>query len=331
MALLTAILAILGGASLLTHYWLRDPAKQRIANFLDSRWLKLSYASPTRVPQLPLRVLRKLLDLGLGERIFSLRAFIRISIVGNIVLISALGVAGIFSHQPFAGVAPWKIYDSNGDIARGLLLRQPNDNLTKIPGALAFCQYFASSHGVIVRYGYGALFCALTFITNAILDFVSVAMARQMLRELERNRGYLTFIAALVFNIVIALIVASLAVSIVALLATPIFWPTLLMCIKLSTINVLLFVTFLAIFNVLVWVLVGTAIKIEVIVAVLPTLIISFVLLWAVASSPSKRQIQAALSAILLRLADSGKSAFVWVAGILAAISMIIGGLACFL
>jgi hypothetical protein len=303
----------------LLDLWLREPAKKRIADLLAEGWLQLSYAEPMSVVRAPIRSVRKVLDILLGPKTFSARAFARSGAIGTILLITSLGLGGILEQNAFLGAVPWKLYDMSIQAARQELSKPEVDK--KIPAIDEFYRALIRHDGLELKTTYCISLVVTVLTMNALLDFAGVVLTRQLLRELEEVSGPMTFVAALGFNFVLALSVSALAILSITFAAFPFLWPMLYAIRSLPLWSVPATVLAAAIAAVVFWYVVGLAARIIVVISVLPLILVGTLLTYAVFGVPFRKQLHRGVTAIFLRVADSGKGAFAYVLALLGVVA----------
>jgi len=302
--------------------WLRDPTKKHLADLLAEGWLQLSYAEPMSVVHVPIRSVRALFDIVLGPKTFSRRAFVRSGTLGTILLITSLGIGGILERSAFLGAAPWKVYDISIQAARQELAKPAGDK--KIPAVDEFYRALLRHDGAKLKAGYCVGIVALVLMMNALLDFAGVVLTRQLLRELEEINGVITLLAALGFDLFLALSVSAFTILVIIFAAFPFLWPMLYALRILPRWSLPATLLIAAVTALLFWYIVGLAVRIIVVIAILPTLVVGALLAYAVVGVPFRKQLHCGISAVFLRVAESGKGAFAYVLALLGAVATLV-------
>jgi len=317
---------------------LRDSEKKRILELLETGWFRTAELKPIEFIRRPLRNLRELFDHVLGSPdTFSLRSFCRISVISAALLVTALAVSDIFSNTPMGGVLPWDFYDVNIAVAKQQAAQATTNRAANTPGSdyvRESASEFLAYDSALTKSMYCTLFIVVALLLNSISNFFAVIILRQLLRELEQASGFMTFMAAFVFDLFAALTIAIVSTTALVVLTMPAMWKQCFMLLVAVTQveSALMAITAGGIVATLLFMLTmwlgGTAIKIGIVIMILPTLLCGLALGWAAFAHPWKRVIHTALTSLLLRAAESGKGLFLFVAAVLAMASVAVVWLA---
>lgn len=321
------LLGIAAGLLKLLDLWLRKDGKERLAELLLTGWFRSTESDSMSFVRAPLQWVKSLFDIILGPRIFSRRAMFRTTVIGAMLLSIALAISGAFTGVAFAGALPWRLYENNITYAKNGVAHTLGTSEFE-QGQLAFDRAVIAHDGLLLKAAYMAVLLSGTVLANGLLDFVCIAIIRQLVREMMEAPGYMTLIAALIFDSFLAIVTTGVTVTFIAFLAVPIMLPILWRLLALAKVSVVATAVLLSLFGLFAWIFGSSALKIVAVVAALPTLIVAGSLLWAVASFPFKRQLHSFVTGVLLRVAESGPAALGALALALTAIAGIVAALA---
>lgn len=291
--------------------------KTRAKDWLRNASQNADRAGPMVVVARPARAVGRLFDLILGKKLCGWRAYLCVAAIGTALLICALGIYGLLTKNMLAGAAPWNLYDQNMDGARRVLAKPPTGTGASV--VLAIPRFFVRYDSVFLRVLYSCAVTVGVIAINSTINFACVVLIRNLLRDLQRVRGITLYLAALVFDVILAWLALACGLLLSLIIAQPLLGLSLVVLAAMSAI-VSITGPFIAIqiLTVALWKLGGPAIRIEALIAVLPTLLVSLSLAWAVASFPLKVRIHRVVILALERAARSD-------AGVLALVAALIG------
>lgn len=278
--------------------------KRRLEVLLRAMSLSAHRAGPFVVVHQPVRLVGQLLDLAFGVRLRSWRAFLRIAAISAALLICALAFYGVASKQLPAGIAPWRLYDENIDAAKKILAHPYKNDQSSI--ALSLPRAIVKYDGLPLRLAYCLWVPIGALATDALLNLCCVLVVRRLLHDLEEAHGFTLYLAALFFDALVACAAMGCALFVLLTVAFPLLGLSLFVLVL-----ILGLIKFSAAFIVVqgtivvLWDLSGATLRIAGLIAILPTLAVSFALTWSVISFPLKSHIHRSMTKLLLRASRS--------------------------
>lgn len=168
-------------------FWLRKSQKDRLTEILERSWFHTAESDPISIVRAPIVTIRQLFDIILGPSVFSVRAFVRTTILGLALAIAALSATGAMTGVPFAGAAPWKLYEDNVTFAKTGMKNLRGGNSVE-DAQIAFDRRFLDDDGLPLRCAYMAILAVGVTLINGLLDFVCIALLRQFANESKAQR-----------------------------------------------------------------------------------------------------------------------------------------------
>jgi hypothetical protein len=226
----------------LDHFLTPAEAK-RIAEFIDTAFLKVEYADSMAWVQLPLRTLRQFVDAILGTDAFGMRAAFRASMFGTIILITALSTKGMFDRSSIADLLPLRLYEMNVALDPQAIKKKivdqsttrnspttlPTQSINALAGRIFWSvEYFHSHRGLGLKVAYCSWAFAVVLGVNACAWYMSVTATRQLLRELEHVRSILSLLLAMAFSLTLCLILGIFSAILLGFLLLPSLWSPIL-------------------------------------------------------------------------------------------------------
>jgi hypothetical protein len=324
------VLLVCGLLAKLVDGWLRKSEKDKLTEKLTRIWQSIDNSSLTSVSQAPLRAFSLILDIILGDKIFTGKAFRRTAILSTCVMVVSLSVGGISVKTPFAlKTAPWTSFDeqmkafADPKLSAQTIQKQQNlspqmlELLTKYKNFLvAITKCNTTANKVI----YSLLTIILILLVSILIYVVSFAFSRMMVREAMEANTPLLMASIFFLNLCIGfiaegisfLLISSANYSLTVLsfayyIAHLPLLPTRFPGIILSAIAL----TPLAVIVVLMWFLSPPWIKIMAAVAILPMICLILVLFISWLLFPFRKQIRHLLSQGLSRALEHEKGIFI--------------------
>ena len=208
----------------LLDVWLIASERRNLRERIAHLWLNAAEKTPLAFVQLPLKMLSGLLDRIYGRKVISFKSFIRVAVSSCAILISTLGLVGIFSGIPFSvQEPPWHSFDETFKFAEEVFTKaeaqatQPEQRALMQKWHKEFSGY--STPGFRVLHTVSS--CLMAIVTTSVFSFISLAIGRKLLRDLIRARTGTTLLALLVLDALFFIFVFAVALTIMMLISLP--------------------------------------------------------------------------------------------------------------
>lgn len=341
------ILLMAGGISKLFDLLLHEHTKDEVRINLENIWLKYADCSPIIVFQIPFHLLNSILDILFGERYFSKQALFRAAFLSLAILISSIIVTGWITKTTVGmGQLPWKYFEINMETAKKLSqinisneiekqykgkIEKPSDKEAKhrIEESMQYikhyCEYFMNFNTLTWKIIYSILFIVSLCIVNAFIDSISLAITRQMLKEIIQTQSIVLVSTILFTNLCIAFLFSTLTLFLTLIISTPLIIPYL----HLIPITFIKYPSWSSLglyaASIVTWKLAGPWLKVVAITTILPSIFLSFILVISVVLYPFRRKMYYLMDFLLTKALDYPKGVFAFLTILLTSIGAIIG------
>ena len=344
-------------AKFLQDVWLRDAQHKKLRSKFEGWWLSVADLDRLKLALACTIQLNGILNKIFGAKLFSKLAFWRVSVMASGLLIASLALNGIFNHEKFGGVEPWKDYKKAAEGVEGFIpqleasyqsmpkttsitnIQQNSSHIltTNIVSAtntatLAVIDELKKVKSVTEKYNtstylviYSFLFFLMLVFLNALLCFCSLVISRLILREMiAAARPFSTF-CLLVTNFFLVLNMSSVFLLLLTVLDTPLIWYFLPVVFIFAAHSVTVFLLLFFGGQIVSWVFGSPALKLVTLIAMLPFIFTLIVSVFSYAAMLWRNAFHKCVSAILLRCAEKGPLTLV--VAISALIASLIAGL----
>jgi len=293
---------LLSGGS---EIWFLEEQQQSFRETLSTLEKYVSERGEVSLALTPLQYLTVFLNRYLGDSLISRRAIKLTTLLAIGLMVSTIWYTvltdgkGSFTHSP-----PWKMHKSSIERLRFVSekeidkdedeeSRAARDALNKRYAALI--SILDSKWGVVV---YIIIYFALCVLLAGILTCLSLAITRQIIREMLFAKGVFTPFSLAIVNVFLVLILGSSALLLLFIYSFPAFWPSVeLLCYGLTSGTLWAVVTYLG-STILAFFLIADWIKYVVLVSLFPCIVLLLALWLCVVSYLFKKPIHI----IVLRL-----------------------------
>ncbi len=334
------ILLMAGGISKLLDILLHEHTKDEIRIKLEDIWLKYADSPPIIIVQLPLHLLNLVFDILFGERYFSKRALFRSALLSIAILISSLIVTGWITNTVMGmDHPPWKYFDLAMETERKVFdtslidIDKPNDSEHAKFHSKQQKEHIAKRWQIISKFNtntwrisYSIIFVVSLLILNAFIDSISLAITRQMLKEIVETQSIFLISTILITNLFIATFLGGL-----------ILFLTMFVCFPTISLYSVQIIPYLLI-NYTAWTsiglyaafivglkLTGPWFKVVLLTTILPSILLCLILLLSIILYPLRIKIYRLVDFILIRAVDYPKGIFAFLTILLTTLGGIMG------
>ncbi len=230
---IAAVAALSGAIAKLLDAWLKPATKDRMTERLAEIWLQVAERDPLSLVRAPLLLFSTFFDRVYGARLISWKAFWRCSVVSLALLISALLVAGAYNPQlSDLGMPPWVNLDqalSSWQTSLQLQLKRKDIKPQEKRLYANLLQRAKSYNNSRTRILYTLIACVLAVACVTTAAFLCTAVARLVLRDIQRADTLMTMAALALTNCVIATATYSISLVLLCAIAAPISWSFILL------------------------------------------------------------------------------------------------------
>jgi hypothetical protein len=208
--------------------WLKPFEKLRLHNKIVDLWYSLGERDPRVVVQAPIRAITRFLTALYGERLFSLMAFRRSSLITLSLFAFALVLSAFRTGMPFsADDLPWRNFDRNYNaiemVAKSDALRANEKPEVRETSQRLFAQ-IQEYNNPENRTTYSILFFPCIAAVVGALNFGSIAFARQALAEMGQAKSLVTLFSLGLGNLFVSLLIYIVGLSLICIIAIPFSW-----------------------------------------------------------------------------------------------------------
>ena len=309
--------------------WIGDNEKHKLQSKLEDLWIQIDDSSPKNIAIFPLGILDTFYNAILGNEIFSKKAYFRSSIISTLVLLSLLLISGMYTgHLLSIETPPWKLWDELSHYAldkntanKNFLVKEEMTEIEKEKVKEKYKLYGSAKW----KFGHAILFTFSTILLNAFFDATSLSMTRLMLREALISKSILVLICILFTNLIIALLLSTLAILLVMIFYMPISYVLVYVLFDLLIAHPAW--TIIGVFALMVgtWTLSGLWLKIVGLTTVLPIVLLCFTILFYFILYPMRFRLHALSSNFLLNAVNHEKGVIAFCIVLLGVIGSIVG------
>ena len=204
--------------------WMTKEDRERLRERLAEIWFNAAKSTPLIFIQLPLRVLKSLLDRIYGPKVISFKAFIRVAVSSVAIFIPTLGLVGIFSGTPFSfEQPPWHGFDESFRFIEKAFTKAETE--AKTPEHRARIEDWHKQIAAYQTPGFRVLHtviaCGVTLLLIAFFAYVSLVISRKLLRDLTTAKTGTTLLALLFLDALFSLLVFLSVLSVVMMTSLP--------------------------------------------------------------------------------------------------------------
>ena len=306
VGVLVALIAVLTAA---VDKLLTKKERVRIRQRATTASVALEKAEPFAVVKGPLRLFSTTLDVVYTSKILSWRGFLRASAINTILCVAALLIVGVVTGKPLGvETAPWTVFDQTLQAIEQTQAVYQNAYPEQVAELNRWFATALSFKTPAYKSAYIFGFIAFIIVLSWALEFVCLAVARALVREMIEVRTPLALTALHTFNFLFVAVAACVALCIAVVAGAPIIWPVVSILYKLSivSIGVAVALWIIAIFCLVVFSPVW--IRVVVAVAALPSVVLLISTLIALLLVPFRRRIHLGVSWLLERIRSNEKA-----------------------
>jgi hypothetical protein len=332
------ILILAAGIAKLLDALLHEHTKDEIKTKLEAIWFKYSDSSPIIIVQIPLHILNVIFNFIFGDRFFSKKALLRASIVSIAILISALVVTGWFT-KTILGMErlPWNYFEINMDVAKKMslnnIVNDTNQNQKIMNQEHLFDKEIKEYAQIALKFNtktwkviYSVIFITSLLIINATIDSISLAITRQMLKEVIQTSSIFLILTILITNLCVALFLGTLTLFFTVIVSFPFASLPLIYIIPQFLVKYTLWTSFgLYGSSIVAWKLGGPWFKVLILTTIFPSIFLFLVLSLSTILYPFRKAIYSFLNSFLIRAIDYPKGVFAFITILLTSLGAIIG------
>jgi hypothetical protein len=327
------LIFLAGIGARLVDVCLKAPEKRRIHNKIVDLWCALGEPDPRVVIQAPIRLITRALDAAYGERLFSLMAFRRSSLVTLSLFAFALVLSTIRTGMPFSlDDLPWRNFDRTfatiETVAKNEAERTDQKPEVREVSRRVFEQ-IKRYNNPENRLAYAILCFPCIAAVAAALNFGCIAFARQALAEMGQAKSLVTLFSLGLGNLFVSLCIYVFGLSLICVIATPFSWLVVWALVAcgyyfswLLALGLLLPSVIVALFLSPSW------IKVLASVIIVHGTLVMFISLGALFVFPVRKAVRWVLLEFLDRAVSSEKGFFAFCAVAFAAVGALAAGLA---